>query len=79
MHINDWAAIQTLFDKLNKQLEKTQKVGGASVGTCNYLCVCLLLGAGVWGVWIRAWGCSKAMKNSSKKQRLARPWLQCGS
>jgi hypothetical protein len=26
MHINDWAAIQTLFDKLNKQLEKTQKV-----------------------------------------------------
>ncbi|KAL4439663.1 hypothetical protein ABPG75_002664 [Micractinium tetrahymenae] len=28
MHINDWAAIQTLFDKLNKQLERTQKVGG---------------------------------------------------
>lgn len=27
MHINDWAAIQTLFDKLNKQLERTQKVG----------------------------------------------------
>lgn len=27
MHINDWAAIQTLFDKLNKQLDKTQKVG----------------------------------------------------
>ncbi|KAI7845552.1 hypothetical protein COHA_000843 [Chlorella ohadii] len=26
MHINDWAAIQTLFDKLNKQLERTQKV-----------------------------------------------------
>ena len=25
MHINDWAAIQTLFDKLNKQLERTQK------------------------------------------------------
>ena len=24
--INDWSAIQTLFDKLNKQLEKTQKV-----------------------------------------------------
>ena len=27
MHINDWAAIQTVFDKLNKQLERTQKVG----------------------------------------------------
>ncbi|KAK9812688.1 hypothetical protein WJX72_002071 [[Myrmecia] bisecta] len=26
MHINDWSAIQTLFDKLNKQMEKTQKV-----------------------------------------------------
>lgn len=25
MHINDWAAIQTLFDKLNKQLDRTQK------------------------------------------------------
>lgn len=25
MHINDWSAIQTLFDKLNKQLEKTMK------------------------------------------------------
>lgn len=29
MHISDWAAIQTLFDKLNKQLEKTQKATGA--------------------------------------------------
>jgi translation initiation factor 3 subunit C len=26
MAINDWSAIQTLFDKLNKQLEKAQKV-----------------------------------------------------
>lgn len=26
MHINDWSAIQTLFDKLNKQLEKSLKV-----------------------------------------------------
>ena len=26
LHINDWNSIQTLFDKLNKQLEKTQKV-----------------------------------------------------
>ncbi|PSC74602.1 Eukaryotic translation initiation factor 3 subunit C [Micractinium conductrix] len=26
MHINDWAAIQTLFDKLNKQMERTQKL-----------------------------------------------------
>ena len=26
MAINDWSAIQSLFDKLNKQLEKTQKV-----------------------------------------------------
>lgn len=25
MHINDWSAIQTLFDKLNKQLEKIMK------------------------------------------------------
>ncbi len=32
MHINDWAAIQTLFDKLNKQLDKTQKVT-QSLGT----------------------------------------------
>jgi hypothetical protein len=29
MHINDWAAIQTLFDKLNKQLEKALKAAGA--------------------------------------------------
>ena len=26
MNINDWSAIQTLFDKLNKQLEKSIKV-----------------------------------------------------
>jgi hypothetical protein len=26
MNINDWSAIQTLVDKLNKQLEKSQKV-----------------------------------------------------
>ena len=26
MHINDGSAIQTLFDKLNKQLEKSLKV-----------------------------------------------------
>ena len=25
MNINDWSAIQTLFDKLNKQVEKAQK------------------------------------------------------
>jgi hypothetical protein len=29
MHINDWAAIQTLWDKLTKQLDKVQKVSGA--------------------------------------------------
>ena len=29
MHINDWQSIQTLWDKLNKQLDKTQKVTGA--------------------------------------------------
>lgn len=29
MHINDWQSIQTLWDKLNKQVEKTQKVTGA--------------------------------------------------
>lgn len=27
MHINDWAAIQTFWDKLNKQLERAQKAG----------------------------------------------------
>ena len=32
MHINDWQSIQTLWDKLNKQLERTQKVTGA-IGT----------------------------------------------
>ena len=32
MHINDWAAIQTLFDKLNKQVERTQKVRGGAEG-----------------------------------------------
>jgi len=32
MHINDWQSIQSLWDKLNKQLEKTQKVTGA-IGT----------------------------------------------
>ncbi len=26
MHINDWAAILTLFDKMNKQLERMRKV-----------------------------------------------------
>jgi translation initiation factor 3 subunit C len=25
MHINDWSSIQTLFDRLNKQLEKIMK------------------------------------------------------
>ncbi|KAK9794329.1 hypothetical protein WJX73_000840 [Symbiochloris irregularis] len=30
LHINDWNSIQTLFDKLNKQLEKTQKVTEAA-------------------------------------------------
>ncbi|KAK2079971.1 hypothetical protein QBZ16_002366 [Prototheca wickerhamii] len=29
MHINDWQSIQALFDKLNKQLERTQKATGA--------------------------------------------------
>ncbi|RMZ52937.1 hypothetical protein APUTEX25_001056, partial [Auxenochlorella protothecoides] len=29
MNINDWSVIQTLFDKLNKQLEKTMKATGA--------------------------------------------------
>lgn len=29
MHINDWQSIQTLWDKLTKQVEKTQKVTGA--------------------------------------------------
>ena len=32
MHINDWAAIQTLFDKLNKQLERTQKASAGQPG-----------------------------------------------
>ena len=31
MAINDWITIQTLFDKLNKQLEKAQKVSEPSV------------------------------------------------
>ena len=30
MAINDWITIQTLFDKLNKQLEKAQKVSEPS-------------------------------------------------
>ena len=29
MHINDWQSIQSLWDKLSKQVEKTQKVTGA--------------------------------------------------
>lgn len=32
MHINDWQSIQTLWDKLNKQLDKTIKVTG-QIGT----------------------------------------------
>jgi hypothetical protein len=32
MHINDWQSIQTLWDKLSKQLEKTQKIT-AALGT----------------------------------------------
>lgn len=35
MHINDWAAIQTLFDKLNKQMERTQKARRSSVPCMN--------------------------------------------
>ena len=35
MHINDWAAIQTLFDKLNKQMERTQKVCTKLPGCCG--------------------------------------------
>ena len=31
MAINDWSSIQSLFDKLNKQLEKTQKVAEQAV------------------------------------------------
>lgn len=31
MAINDWSAIQSLFDKLNKQLEKSQKVADQAV------------------------------------------------
>ena len=37
MHINDWAAIQGLWDKLGKQLERAQKAGvgggGGMLGT----------------------------------------------
>lgn len=29
VNINDWSSVQSLFDKLNKQLEKTQKVADA--------------------------------------------------
>lgn len=29
MHINDWSSIQSLFDKLNKQLDKTVKTEGS--------------------------------------------------
>lgn len=25
LNINDWSSVQSLFDKLNKQMEKTQK------------------------------------------------------
>ena len=40
MHINDWSAIQTLFDKLNKQLEKSMKVrcSRVSAGRTSLLC-----------------------------------------
>ena len=35
MHINDWAAIQTLFDKLNKQVGRTRAgpTRGADAGS----------------------------------------------
>jgi hypothetical protein len=32
LNINDWSSVQSLFDKLNKQMEKTQKAAD-SVGT----------------------------------------------
>ena len=38
MHINDWSAIQTLFDKLNKQLEKSMKV---RLVICTWLASCV--------------------------------------
>lgn len=31
MKINDWSSIQTLFDELNKRLEKCQKFPGVGV------------------------------------------------
>ncbi len=31
MKINDWSSIQTLFDELNKRLEKCQKFQGVGV------------------------------------------------
>jgi len=33
MNINDWSAIQTLFDKLHKQADKAHRaLGGAAIG-----------------------------------------------
>ena len=37
LHINDWNSITGLFDKLNKQLEKTQKVTEATAVPRMYL------------------------------------------
>lgn len=37
MHINDWSAIQTLFDKLNKQLEKALKTADGTPVPRSYI------------------------------------------
>lgn len=37
MNINDWSAIQTLFDKLHKQADKAQKALGASAPPRVYI------------------------------------------
>lgn len=37
MHINDWSSIQTLFDKLNKQMEKAQKVAEGEAAPRLYI------------------------------------------
>ena len=37
MHINDWSAIQTLFDKLNKQLEKALKTADGAPIPRSYI------------------------------------------
>ena len=53
MKINDWSSIQTLFDELNKKLEKIQKTPGSTGEPRHYIKMLVELEVGTSGMY--AW------------------------